>query len=156
MDKPCIVCQENCPVSPKAISVREYFSPVITGKPMVVEKAAESVISVQGAPFQENRYSTGDYYCFVKQISDMLPKRIVGNTTHRLDVSPQPEWHTPLQPGTGIEIKIRLQRPVIVSERCIGCGVCEHECPVHGKPAIAVTAENESRHPDHRVTLQPF
>jgi hypothetical protein len=28
MDLPCIVCQENCPVSPKAIFTREIFQPV--------------------------------------------------------------------------------------------------------------------------------
>jgi polyferredoxin len=28
MDKPCIVCQENCPVSPKAIIIKESFSSV--------------------------------------------------------------------------------------------------------------------------------
>jgi hypothetical protein len=28
MDRPCIVCQENCPVSPKAIFTRKEFRPV--------------------------------------------------------------------------------------------------------------------------------
>lgn len=67
-DKPCIVCQEVCPVSPKAIVVREG-------------------------------------------------------------------------------------RPQVVADRCIGCGVCEHECPVSGLRAIRVTAENESRHPDRVMTV---
>ena len=67
-DKPCIVCQEVCPVSPKAIQVREM-------------------------------------------------------------------------------------KPHIDAELCIGCGVCEHECPVSGLKAVRVTAENESRHPDRIMTL---
>lgn len=46
-----------------------------------------------------------------------------------------------------------LQRPVVDPSRCIGCGMCEHECPVSGLRAIRVTAENESRHPDHTITL---
>ena len=28
---------------------------------------------------------------------------------------------------------------------CIGCGMCEHECPVSGLRAIRVYSENESR-----------
>lgn len=67
-DKPCIVCQEVCPVSPKAIEVREG-------------------------------------------------------------------------------------RPHVIADRCIGCGVCEHECPVSGLRAIRITAENESRHPDRVMTI---
>jgi hypothetical protein len=27
---PCIVCQENCPVSPKAIYTREIFNPILS------------------------------------------------------------------------------------------------------------------------------
>jgi ferredoxin len=40
---------------------------------------------------------------------------------------------------------VRLQQPLVDPARCIGCGVCEHECPVSGQRAIRVTAENESR-----------
>jgi polyferredoxin len=70
MDTPCIVCQENCPVSPKAIVLRE-----------------------------ENG----------------------------------------------------LQKPFVEPARCIGCGICEHECPVSGLRAIRVTAENESRNQGHSL-----
>jgi len=33
-----------------------------------------------------------------------------------------------------------LQRPRVVQERCIGCGVCEYKCPVSGEAAIRVQA----------------
>jgi NAD-dependent dihydropyrimidine dehydrogenase PreA subunit len=36
---------------------------------------------------------------------------------------------------------------------CIGCGVCEHECPVSGQRAIRVSAENETRHRKHSLWL---
>jgi ferredoxin len=52
-----------------------------------------------------------------------------------------------------VSIQIRLQQPHIDPNRCIGCGVCEHECPVLGRRAIRVTAENESREPHHRMML---
>ena len=35
-----------------------------------------------------------------------------------------------------------------------GCGVCEHECPVPGKRAIRVTADNETRSRDHALLLR--
>ncbi|MBF0203603.1 MAG: 4Fe-4S binding protein [Desulfamplus sp.] len=76
MNRPCIVCQETCPVSPKAIMISQV------------------VVTVNN-------------------------------------------------------VKVELQRPFIDPSRCIGCGVCEHECPVRGKRAIRVTAENESRSRDH-------
>ncbi|MGC9195315.1 MAG: 4Fe-4S binding protein [Syntrophobacteraceae bacterium] len=38
-------------------------------------------------------------------------------------------------------------------ERCVGCGVCEHECPVSGQRAIRVSAEGESRSRKHSLLL---
>ena len=51
-------------------------------------------------------------------------------------------------PGEALQIRIRLQRPQVDPKRCIGCGVCQHECPVLYQKAIYVTAENESRNKD--------
>jgi MauM/NapG family ferredoxin protein len=31
-----------------------------------------------------------------------------------------------------------VQRPVVIGERCIGCGICEYRCPVNGEAAIRV------------------
>jgi len=33
---------------------------------------------------------------------------------------------------------IILQRPIVLKENCIGCGVCEHQCPLGGEAAIRV------------------
>ncbi|MGA2018050.1 MAG: 4Fe-4S binding protein [Opitutaceae bacterium] len=82
MERPCIVCEETCPVSPKAIRLEE------------VEETTRD-----GA-------------------------------------------------------KVRLQRPVVDPGRCIGCGVCEHECPMSGLRAIRVTADNETRDRNHAVLLR--
>jgi Pyruvate/2-oxoacid:ferredoxin oxidoreductase delta subunit len=43
--------------------------------------------------------------------------------------------------------------PNVDPKQCIGCDVCEHECPVLGQKAIRVTAENESRTTHHRMVL---
>jgi Pyruvate/2-oxoacid:ferredoxin oxidoreductase delta subunit len=31
-----------------------------------------------------------------------------------------------------------MTRPVVHTERCIGCGVCEYQCPLEGVAAIRV------------------
>ena len=33
-----------------------------------------------------------------------------------------------------------LQRPAVVKEKCIGCGICEYQCPMEGEAAIRVFA----------------
>ncbi len=37
-----------------------------------------------------------------------------------------------------------LQRPRVVKERCIGCGVCEYQCPMGGEAAIRVFAPTQA------------
>lgn len=38
---------------------------------------------------------------------------------------------------------ITLQRPYVVQERCIGCGICENHCPLGGEAAIRVYTPTE-------------
>ncbi|MEN8149629.1 MAG: 4Fe-4S binding protein [Planctomycetota bacterium] len=66
MDTPCVVCEEVCPVSPKAIFTRDE---VVTARD-----------------------------------------------------------------GT----RKKLKRPYIDAEKCVGCGICEHECPIDGPAAVRV------------------
>ncbi len=39
---------------------------------------------------------------------------------------------------------IQLQRPRVVKELCIGCGVCEYQCPLGGEAAIRAFAPTEA------------
>jgi polyferredoxin len=49
--------------------------------------------------------------------------------------------------------KLMLKRPYIDPEKCIGCGICEHECPVKDDPAVYVTAVGESRDKNRSLLL---
>lgn len=149
MDTPCIVCQENCPVSPKAIFTREVMQPIRDGL-YTVEGVENDSLLLADAAFEPGQYGTGDYYCIVE---DMKPRPITGNTDKGLTLGTGPSWPRKPMAGKTAAILIRLQQPYVDSQRCIGCGVCEHECPVQGRRAIRITAENESRDRAHRLTL---
>jgi polyferredoxin/formate hydrogenlyase subunit 6/NADH:ubiquinone oxidoreductase subunit I len=81
METPCVVCEEVCPVSPKAIGTYE-----------------EEIIRWDGQ-------------------------------------------------------KIVLNKPYMRPELCIGCGICEHECPVMDDAAVYVTAIGETRSEDRTLLL---
>lgn len=154
MDKPCIVCQENCPVSPKAIFTQEHVSPVRINGSLRVKAANSLYIQLEGETLEPDQFSTGDYYCKVQGQTEIRPRAIVKNTDRSLMVSSRLPWETPPKPGSRIEILVRLQRPFVDPELCTGCGICEHECPVRGRRAIRVTADNESRSRRHSMLLK--
>ena len=142
MDKPCIVCQENCPVSPKAISTRVTFS--LTAGPLVVRNSGSHDIEFEETGFKPGLFSTGDYFCKAQGKDDKL-RLIIKNSEKIITVSPALPLKPPPPPGSIVEIYIRLQKPFVDPARCTGCGICEHECPVRSKRAIRVTSDNESR-----------
>jgi ferredoxin len=152
MDRPCIVCQENCPVSPKAIFTRAHFQTIRLPRPLVVKGGRDKRIALRDAPLEPDRYAGGDYYCRIPGRSDSDRRRIVANSSEAIVLSAADGWELPAA-GSPVEIQIRLQQPLVDLARCIGCGVCEHECPVKGLRAIRVTAENESRHKAHRLEV---
>jgi polyferredoxin/ferredoxin len=154
MNTPCIVCQENCPVSPKAIRTREVFNTIDTGSKLIVAKADALYIEFQGIGPGVNLLATGDYFTVVLPSTDHRPRRIVSNWERGLRVADGLPFESPPLPGSRIEIQIRLQQPYVDPKHCIGCGVCEHECPVPGKRAIRVTADNESRTSEHALLLK--
>jgi polyferredoxin/NAD-dependent dihydropyrimidine dehydrogenase PreA subunit len=145
-DKPCIVCQENCPVSPKAIYTQEAFSTIREGNLTV--NAVEGDIIRVFENLTPNKFGTGDYYCLVEP---RFRYRIAANTQNEIKLVERPEV---IAAGGKVELQVRLQRPYVDIEKCIGCGVCEHECPVSGKRAIRVSAEGESRNAGRRLLLK--
>ena len=151
MDKPCIVCQENCPVSPKAIFLREEFS-VIRDGVFAVKSASPTSVTVEGAAWRAGRFATGDYYARPADGAEQERRPITDTTADMVMIASTKPWITPPAAGGKIVIEVRLQKPFVDPELCIGCGICEHECPVNGLRAIRVTAENETRNRKHSLT----
>jgi len=151
MDRPCIVCQENCPTSPKAIFTREHFS-TVRGGMLWTERANSVTVELKGTRLQPGQFSTGDYYCVIPGRSGDR-RRIIDNTDSTLRIDSNLPWETPPSPGSAIHIEVRLQLPYVDPELCTGCGICEHECPVRVKRAIRVTPENESRGRERSLLL---
>jgi len=150
MDKPCIVCQENCPVSPKAIYTQECFNTIRDGV-LTVKNTKGNLIETEEEILSPGKFATGDYYCAA---GDDLRWKITANTENSIEILPD-EKFTKIPPeGSKIEVQVRLQRPFVDIEKCIGCGVCEHECPVSGKKAVRVTAEGETRSADRALLLR--
>ena len=64
MDKPCIVCQENCPVSPKAIGVREVFN-TIRGGVLTIEQADGDKLEFTAECPNGGQLGGGDFFCLL-------------------------------------------------------------------------------------------
>ncbi|MDD5327864.1 MAG: 4Fe-4S binding protein [Phycisphaerae bacterium] len=149
MDKPCIVCEENCPVSPKAIYTQECFNTVRDGI-LTIKKVSGNTIETVESNLSLDKFATGDYYCAVR--GNKFAK-ITANTENTIVISSDNQFGEIPAAGSKIEVQVRLQRPYVDIEKCIGCGVCEHECPVSGRKAVRVSAEGETRSADRKLLL---
>jgi len=150
MDKPCIVCQENCPVSPKAIYTQDYFT-TVRGGSLTVEKVSGASIETVEKTMVPGKFGTGDYYCAIEADER---KKITANTENSIEISLGGQFKKIPAHGSKIEVQVLLQRPFMDIEKCIGCGVCEHECPVSGRKAVRVSAEGETRSSNRRLLLK--
>ncbi|BAH76249.1 4Fe-4S binding protein [Solidesulfovibrio magneticus] len=141
MGRPCIVCQEVCPVSPKAIFVREVFEPVRGGR-LSLAGARGATLALARPLAVSGNAASGDYYVRLLGAPEATPVRLVGGGGTELALAAALPGAAP---GREVEVLIHLMQPQVDPARCVGCGMCEHECPVSGLRAIRVTSENESR-----------
>jgi NAD-dependent dihydropyrimidine dehydrogenase PreA subunit len=118
---------------------------------LVVKTGNDHFIELDTDVLATLQLATGDYFSLIDGQPDQQPRLIVKNTARSLAIAPEAPWELPPAAGDRVNLLIRLQKPFVIPERCIGCGICQHECPVRGKRAIRVTAENESRDPNHRL-----
>jgi|UniRef100_A0A7V6A256 polyferredoxin len=153
MDRPCLVCHELCPVSPKAIFVRTVFEPIREGQGLSARVLNKGVDLYAPLPPGIN-LSGGDYYLRVAGQPNAALRRITGFSGNRVTLDqPLAVDEGQVFYGAKVDIMVRLQRPHVDAARCIGCGMCEHECPVSGLRAIRVSSENESRSRSGRLLI---
>lgn len=152
MDRPCIVCQENCPVSPKAIFTRNDFRAVRLDGELRFQGMADNRLLFHGPALPSERFATGDYFISIGSDHDLPPARITAIGPGGVTLADNRAANA-ANAGDRMRLLVRLQLPFVDPAQCIGCGVCEHECPVKGRRAIRVTAENESREQRHRLLL---
>jgi ferredoxin len=152
MDRPCLVCHEMCPVSPKAIFIRTEFATVRGGRALPARIQEQTVELETAFPAGVNLVS-GDYYLRPSGQPQADIRRITGFSGSRLTLEPPLPWKGLPANGIKMDIVIKLQRPYVDPARCIGCGMCEHDCPVAGLRAIRVYNENESRSRSGRMLI---
>jgi len=155
---PCVVCEEVCPVSPKAIHC-EYRQMLVRDGKKLVRAATATALTLADSPapgqavggpctFRPGEFK-GDasvsYHVQVHAAGGLVRTYpIAENDADTLVVDgvmdPVPTA------GLVAAIHVQLKVPKIDTEDCIGCGLCELECPVVGdRRAVYVTAEGETR-----------
>lgn len=61
------------------------------------------------------------------------------------EMCPVPEKAIRLEEQTVVNCRgetVTVHRPRVIRELCIGCGICEYQCPLHGEAAIRVYVPN--------------
>jgi polyferredoxin len=122
----CTLCSQVCPTG----AIREIS---IAEKLGVGPFEAKGPIKTGTAFYNQGRCLPWamDTSCVVcEEVCPVSPKAIFTRNVEVID-----RW------GATLELK----RPFIDPEKCIGCGICEHECPVKDDPAVYVTAIGETR-----------
>ena len=149
LDRPCLVCHELCPVSPKAIFTRTVFEVIRDGQELPVRLLSDGVELYAPVPPAGN-LAGGDYYLRLSSQPEAARRRLTGFSGNRLTLD-APLADKPSFYETKIDILVKLERPFVDPTRCIGCGMCEHDCPVSGRRAIRIFSENESRSKSGRL-----
>ena len=153
MDRPCLVCQELCPVSPKAIFTRTVFETLREGQAVAARSRGPAAVDLEAAIPVTVNLASGDYYLRPSGDPEAALRRITGLAGTNLTL--ESPLAGPGLPATGgrVDILVRLQRPFMDAAKCTGCGMCEHDCPVSGRRAIRVYSENESRSRPGRMLI---
>jgi ferredoxin len=152
MDRPCLVCHELCPVSPKAIFTRTTFETIRDGQALAAKVQGHEVI-LDSPISTAVSLASGDYYLRATGQSEAALRRINGFADTRVTLERPLAGEDFSAAGGRVDIVVRLSRPCVDPARCIGCGMCEHECPVSGQRAIRVYSENESRSRPGRMLI---
>jgi len=167
---PCVVCEEVCPTSPKAIHT-EYKKFLIRNGKKQVRSATATTVTVADYPpagmafgppaaFDSSAFR-GDWTMryhveVVHRDGTSETHRILDNNADTLVIGETDQatgevvtgsrfTHPPAR-GAVAAIQLEFKVPKIDTELCIGCGLCEKECPVVGdRRAVYVTPDGETR-----------
>lgn len=135
-------CQLNCTLCSEVCPTGAIQKTSLDKKLGIAEHAEDGPISVGTAFFNRGRclpwaMETPCVVC--EEVCPVTPKAIgVYEVEHE-------RWDG---------AKVTLQRPYMRPELCIGCGICEHECPVIDDAAVYVTAIGETRSHDRSLLLE--
>jgi len=131
----CTMCSEVCPTGAiRKITVEEKL-----GKGTYNE---EGPIRLGTAFFDKGRClpHAMEIPCVVcEEVCPTSPKAI-----QTIDVEVKDRYHN----------LVTLNKPFMVPDLCIGCGICETECPVKDERAVYVTAVGESRSEERKLLLR--
>src|ERR1019366_7370654 len=68
-------------------------------------------------------------------------------------VSPKAIYFRPAEVMDAAGNVKQVKQPYLDPARCVGCGACEHACPVQDRPAVYVTSVGESRSRTNQILL---
>ncbi|MGB9625774.1 MAG: 4Fe-4S binding protein, partial [Phycisphaerae bacterium] len=166
---PCVVCEEVCPTSPKAIHC-EYRQLLIRDGKKQVLSATDTAVTLADYPaagelvprpclFRRDQFrgdATTSYYVEIihrdgtsenhRILANDADTLLIGETDKDGELRRGARFAKLPREGSVAAIQVQLKLPKIDTELCIGCGICEKECPVVGdRRAVYVTAEGETR-----------
>jgi ferredoxin len=152
MGRPCLVCHEMCPVSPKAIFTRTVFEAVRDAEALPAKLQGQVVVLEGVLPTWAN-VAGGDYYLRPTGAPEAALRRITAQAGIGLITERPLTPKELLAAGGRVDVLVKLEVPFVDPSRCIGCGMCENACPVAGRRAIGVFSENESRSGSGRLLM---
>ncbi len=131
----CNLCSEVCPTGAiRRISVAEKLGEGAYAEQGPVRLGTAFIDTTRCLPW------ANQVPCVVcEEVCPVAPKAIQTHDEETRDVFGQ---------------MVVLNKPFIVPDLCIGCGICHAECPVQDKPAVYVTAVGESRSKERKLLLR--
>jgi len=155
---PCVVCEEVCPVSPKAIYT-EWQQFLMRDGRKIVTAATAATVTLAELPkggqtrseptvLRPNALRGDDSQHFYVKVPTAggadQTYRIAGNGVDTIQIDG--EFSQAPEPGDVVALLNEIKVPRIDMSRCIGCGLCENVCVINGdKRGVYVSAEGETR-----------
>jgi ferredoxin len=155
---PCVVCEEVCPVSPKAIYTEWQQFVMREGKKIVTAATAATVtlaelpkggqLRSEPTALRPNSLRGDNSQRFYVKVFNAggadETYRIAANGVDTIQIDG--EFTQVPETGDVVALLNEIKVPRIDSSRCIGCGLCENVCVITGdKRGVYVSAEGESR-----------